>query len=75
MDIEIFIQDWLAVSNAYDTEKYLEKYHENAVLDDPSVGRIFSGHIGIRKYFEDYFIRYKTRTRLVQSNIKDNPAT
>lgn len=74
MDIETFIQDWLVVSNAYDTEKYLKKYQENAVLDDLSVGRVFRGHSGIRTYFEDYFIAYKTRTRILKSTIKNNSA-
>jgi len=69
MDINAFIDDWLEVSNAYDTEKYLEKWHDNAVLDDPSVGQVFKGHSGIRKYFESYFIGYKTHTRLIKLNI------
>ena len=69
MDIKAFIQDWLAVSNAYNTEKYLEKWHEDATLDDPSVGQVFKGHSGIRAYFEDYFIGYKTQTRLVKLDV------
>lgn len=69
MDIKTFIEDWLAVSNAYDTKGYLEKWHEKAVLDDPSVGQVFKGHPGIKKYFESYFIGYKTQTRLVRLDI------
>lgn len=69
MDIKAFIKDFLAVSNAYDTESYLEKWHKNAALDDPSVGHVFKGHPGIRNYFESYFIGYKTRTRLVKTDI------
>lgn len=65
MDIDAFIRDFIAVSNAYDTEKYLELWQENAVLDDPSVGQVFEEHSGIRKYFESYFIGYKTQTRLL----------
>ena len=72
MDINTFIQDWIAVSNAYDTDGYLKKYHKEAVLDDPSVGRSFVGHKGIRKYFEEYFIGYKTQTRLVKLDIINN---
>lgn len=75
MDIKAFINDWLAASNAYDTNSYLEKYNKNAVLDDPSVGRAFKGHSGIREYFENYFIGYKTQTRLVKlDNTDDNSA-
>ena len=69
MDIKAFIKNWLVVSNAYDTKSYLEKWHKEAVLDDPSVGRVFKGHLGIRKYFEDYFIGYETQTRLIKLNI------
>lgn len=73
MDIDIFIQEFIAVSNAYDTESYLDKWHRNAILDDPSVGRVFKGHVGIRNYFESYFIGYKTQTRLVRLDvISDN---
>lgn len=66
MDIKAFLIEWLAHSNAFDIEKYLEGFHQDAELNDPSVGRIFKGHSGIRKYFEDYFIGYKTQTRLVR---------
>lgn len=75
MDINAFIKDWLDKSNAYDTKNYLEKWQENAVLDDPSVGQVFKGHSGIKKYFESYFIGYKTQTRLIKLNIiSDNEA-
>ncbi|WP_295222611.1 nuclear transport factor 2 family protein [uncultured Chryseobacterium sp.] len=75
MDINIFIQEFIAVSNAYDTKSYLEKWNTNAVLDDPSVGQIFKGNAGIRKYFESYFIGYKTQTKLLKVNIiSDNEA-
>lgn len=69
MNINAFVKDWLAKSNAYDTKKYLEKWQENAVLDDPSVGSVFKGHAGIKKYFESYFIGYKTQTRLIKLDI------
>jgi ketosteroid isomerase-like protein len=74
MNIKVFIDEWLALSNAYDTDSYLEKYHQDAVLDDPSVGQIFRGHPGIRKYFEDYFIGYNTQTRLLKLDISANHA-
>lgn len=68
-EITSFIEDWLAVSNAYDTKNYLQKWDDKAVLNDPSVGQIFKGHSGIRNYFESYFIGYKTQTRLVKLDI------
>ncbi|MET1056037.1 MAG: nuclear transport factor 2 family protein [Pedobacter sp.] len=72
MDIEKFIGEWIKVGNSYDTEKYLEFYAEDAVLDDPSVGRKFSGKIGIKEYFLSYFIGYQTQTRKLELVVKDN---
>ncbi len=69
MDIKEFISEWLAFSDAYDTDGYVDMYHKDAVLDDPSVGQKFVGHAGIRRYFETYFIGYKTQTRLVNLDI------
>ncbi len=74
MDINAFIVDWITISNSYDTEKYLQKYLSNAVLDDPSVGRKFVGHKGIREYYTSYFIGYKTQTKLTSLDVKDNTA-
>lgn len=74
MNIETFIKDWIAVSNSYNTEKYLEFYVKDAVLDDPSVGRKFIGHSGIKDYFVSYFIGYKTQTELRKLEIKENSA-
>lgn len=69
MDVKNFIDNWIETSNAFDTEKYLTFYLEDAVLDDVSVGRKFEGHNGIKKYFESYFIGYKTDTKITQLEI------
>lgn len=69
MDIKHFISEWLKAANAFDVEKHLSFYLEDAILDDHSVGTKFKRHSGIRKYFENYFIGYKTQTRLVELNI------
>ena len=74
MNIETFIKDWIAVSNSYNTEKYLEFYNENAVLDDPSVGRKFVSLSGIKDYFVSYFIGYKTHTETRKLEVKENSA-
>ena len=55
MDIKSFIKELLIVSNSYDTKSYLEKWNKDAVGGDPSVGQVFKGHSGIKKYFESYF--------------------
>lgn len=71
MNIETFIKNWIVASNAFDIEKYINFYLPEAVLDDPSVGRKFEGHHGIREYFDSYFIGYNTHTELVKLNIID----
>ena len=71
MNIQSFINEWIAASNAFDTEKYLGFYLPDAILDDPSVGRKFVGHSGIKKYFDNYFISYNTHTRQVSVTIID----
>lgn len=74
MDIKAFLLDWIATGNSYDTEKYMQHYLKDAVLDDPSVGKKFIGQKGIREYFTSYFIGYKTQTRLVKLTTQDNKA-
>ncbi|MGL2965852.1 nuclear transport factor 2 family protein [Flavobacterium sp. XGLA_31] len=74
MNIKKLVTDWLDVSNSYDTQKYLEKYAADAVLNDPSVGRKFVGHEGIREYYTTYFIGYKTQTRLVKVTLEGHTA-
>jgi ketosteroid isomerase-like protein len=74
MNTETLIKDWIAVGNSYDTEKYLEFYLKDAILDDPSVGRKFVGHEGIKDYFVSFFIGYKTQTELRKLNAKENSA-
>jgi ketosteroid isomerase-like protein len=64
INIPSIIKKLIDAGNAYDTDAYLSFYNKNAILDDPSVGRKFVGHHGIREYFESYFIGYKTQTAL-----------
>lgn len=71
MNIAVFINDWLEASNTFDTEKYLDFYTIDTVLDDPSVGKKFKGHEGVRDYFESYFIGYNTFTEMTNLNIID----
>lgn len=71
MNTETFIKNWIAASNAFDSEKYLSFYLPEAVLDDPSVGRKFKGHNGLQQYFDSYFIGYNTHTEQVTLKIID----
>lgn len=68
---EPIIRKWIAISNTHDKAKYLAFFTDDAVLDDPSVGRKFKGKTGIGKYFDAYFIGYNTKTRLVSIEPED----
>lgn len=70
--MKTFINNWITAANQFDTEKYLAFYWPDAILDDPSVGRKFKGHAGIRDYFVSYFIGYQTHTRLVHLRVADD---
>ncbi|WGQ10768.1 nuclear transport factor 2 family protein [Pedobacter gandavensis] len=72
MNIQTLINHWIAAGNAFDTELYLSFYLEDAVLEDPSVGKVFKGRKEIKKYFDSYFIRYNTRTELVSLDLINN---
>lgn len=65
MDIQTTINEWIAAGNSFDAAKYLDFYADDAVLDDPSVGRVYKGREEIKQYFNSYFIGYKTQTKLV----------
>ncbi|NDL64133.1 nuclear transport factor 2 family protein [Acerihabitans arboris] len=55
----------LAATNAFDVDRALTLFTPDAVVDDPSTGHRFDGHTGIRNYIEQYFIGYRTVTRLL----------
>lgn len=74
MDIPSFLNNWIAISNSYDTQAYAATFLPDAVLDDPSVGRKFIGHEGIRDYYTTYFIGYKTQTKFVKLEIHSTSA-
>ncbi|BAV07074.1 hypothetical protein SAMN05421788_102295 [Filimonas lacunae] len=72
MNITSFIEGWITAGNQYDTEQYLGYYLPDAILDDPSVGRKFTKHKGIKDYFESYFIGYQTQTEIAHITIHDS---
>lgn len=55
----------IAATNAFDADAVLTLFAPDAVIDDPSTGRRFDGHPGIRDYVERYFIGYHTVTRFL----------
>lgn len=65
-----FVEDWIAAIDSHDLVRHLAHFNEDAVLDDPSVGRQFNGHGEIAEYFRSYFIGYNTRTRLLDTGAR-----
>ena len=49
---------FIAAANASDVKRVLELFILDAVIDDPSTGYRFDGHVGICDYIERYFIGY-----------------
>ncbi len=58
-------------TNSHDAQRYLTHFAEDAVLDDPSVGKVYEGRTGIGEYFQAYFVGYNTQTRLVSAEWHD----
>jgi ketosteroid isomerase-like protein len=72
MNIPQLINALIAAGNRYATQEYLNFYQPDAVLDDPSVGRKFTGHKGIKNYFVSYFIGYETQTKIMKLVVQDD---
>jgi ketosteroid isomerase-like protein len=72
MNILTLINDWIIAGNAFDRQRYLSFYLEDAILDDLSVGRVFKGLKEIKKYFDSYFVVYNTHTQLVSLDLINN---
>lgn len=59
----------ITATNAFDIEGALALFNAYAVIDDPSTGERFEGHIGVRDYVERFFVGYHTVTRLLSTEI------
>ena len=55
----------IAATNAGDVEAVISLFTPDGVINDPSTGHRFDGHVGIRTYVERYFVGYQTVTRLL----------
>jgi ketosteroid isomerase-like protein len=55
----------IAATNAGDVEAVIALFTPDGVIDDPSTGHRFDGHVGIRIYVERYFVGYQTVTRFL----------
>lgn len=55
----------ISATNAFDADAATSLFTPDAVIDDPSTGHRFDGHVGIRDYVERYFVGYRTVARFL----------
>ena len=65
------IKQFIDATNAFDVEAALKLFATDAVIDDVSVGEKFKHTSGVRKYLEQFFVGYKTVSRLESVEVLD----
>lgn len=63
--LSLVVEAFISGANAGNVEAVLKLFAPDAVIDDPSTGQCFDGHIGICTYMEQFFVGYHTVTRLL----------
>lgn len=59
------VSTFIETANAFDVEGTLALFSSNAVIEDASVGKAFAGVEGVRRYMEEFFVGYKTTSKLL----------
>lgn len=59
------VDTFMQALNAFDVEGALALFTSGAVIEDVSVGDAFVGTDGIRLYIEQFFVGYKTASKLL----------
>lgn len=59
------VDTFIHTANAFDVEGVLTLFASDAVIDDVSVGDAYVGIEGIRLYFDQFFVGYKTASMLL----------
>ncbi|WP_246787306.1 nuclear transport factor 2 family protein [Rhizobium leguminosarum] len=59
------VESFIATVNAFDVGGALSLFAPDAVIDDVSVGYAFVGRDGVRRYLEQFFVGYSTKSRLL----------
>jgi hypothetical protein len=59
------VDTFILTTNAFDVEGALALFTSDAVIDDVSVGDAFAGTEGIRLYLEQFFVAYRTASKLL----------
>lgn len=55
----------ISATNEGDADAVVALFTPDAVIEDPSTGSRFDGHVGIRDYVERYFVGYHTEIQLL----------
>ncbi len=62
---------FFAKLNSYNIDEILNFFHEDAVIEELSIGRTLATPDEIKAYFIDYFVSYKTKTKLKTYKFED----
>ncbi|SDG41343.1 MULTISPECIES: hypothetical protein [unclassified Duganella] len=63
--MEKLVDTFIQTVNAFDVEGALLLFKSDAVIEDISVGDAFVGTDGIRLYLKQFFVGYKTASKLL----------
>lgn len=63
--MEKLVDQFIRLANAFDVEGTLALFTSDAVIEDVSVGNVFAGIEGIRRYLEQFFVGYSTASKLL----------
>jgi ketosteroid isomerase-like protein len=70
--MEKLVHKFIQTVNAFDVEGALALFKSDAVIEDVSVGDPFVGTDGIRLYLEQFFVGYKTVSKLLSLKQPDD---
>lgn len=59
------VDTFIKTTNAFDVEGTLALFGSKAVIEDASVGEAFAGIEGVRRYLQEFFVGYKTMSKLL----------
>jgi ketosteroid isomerase-like protein len=61
------VENFISTTNSKDIKGALALFTNDAVINDPSVGRNFDGIDQVRVYVERFFVGYNTTTKLLRT--------
>lgn len=66
------VDTFIRTANAFDVDGAVALFASDAIIDDVSVGDAFVGIEGIRLYLERFFVGYKTASKLLSLEQRDD---